>query len=123
MHVQLDTIILFCGDADLLKQFYTSHFGFTVLEETPSEWVVMNAGKVRIGLHRIGEAYRSEEPFRAESNVKLVFDVEEDLHTLRQRMLDQQIVVQEIKSYDNYPYWICDGEDPEGNVFQLRQSR
>lgn len=123
MHAQLDTIILFCGDTDLLKQFYTSYFGFSVLEETPSEWVVLEAGKARIGLHRIGEAYRGEEPFRAESNVKLVFDVEEDLHSLRQRMLEQQIVVQEIKSYDNYPYWLCEGEDPEGNVFQLRKRK
>ena len=25
-----------------------------------------------------------------------------------------------ITTWDRDPYWACDGEDPEGNVFQLR---
>jgi hypothetical protein len=31
--------------------------------------------------------------------------------------------VKEITTFDNYDYWLCDGEDPEGNVFQLRQRK
>ena len=28
----------------------------------------------------------------------------------------------ELKRYDGFAYLLCDGEDPEGNVFQLSQT-
>jgi len=31
--------------------------------------------------------------------------------------------MREIKTFDGYAYWLCDGQDPEGNVFQLKQSK
>jgi hypothetical protein len=31
--------------------------------------------------------------------------------------------MKEIKTFDNYDYWLCDGEDLEGNVFQLKQRK
>jgi hypothetical protein len=31
--------------------------------------------------------------------------------------------MREIKTFDNYEYWLCDGEDPEGNVFQLKRKK
>ena len=31
--------------------------------------------------------------------------------------------MREIKTFENYDYWLCDGEDLEGNVFQLKQRK
>jgi hypothetical protein len=31
--------------------------------------------------------------------------------------------MQQIKTFENYDYWLCDGADPEGNIFQLKQRK
>ena len=42
---------------------------------------------------------------------------------LREQLLNQHVPMREIKTFDNYDYCLCDGEDPEGNVFQLKQKK
>lgn len=118
--VTFHRLIFFGLDLQLLKDFYTQHFGFKVIEEIPGEWVVLRSSGAEIALHKIGAAYIDPtEPFRASSNTKMVFMIEENLTQLRQKLLDNQIDMREVFEYNNYYY--CDGEDPEGNVFQLMQ--
>lgn len=122
MKLALDSIILFVKNIEKLKEFYIGLLGLELLEETDG-WLLLKAGNVNIGLHKIGEEYASNDgkPFKVESNTKLVFDVEEDIYKLRDHLLFNGIEIKEIKTFPNYPFLICDGEDVEGNVFQLKQ--
>lgn len=123
MTLSLDTIILFVQNVDRLKSFYVDMLKLDIIEESPSEWLLLKAGHCHIGLHEIGEQHSSEEAFKFDNNTKLVFDVDEDLHSTRERLLQDHVHLQEIKTFDGYPFFLCDGEDPEGNVFQLRQRK
>lgn len=122
MKLKLNSFILFVDDVELLQQFYTTTLGFQLLETSPG-WVLLDAGGVTIGLHQVGEAYRNSETQAGETNTKMVFETSEDLHQLREQLLQRQVVLGELKTFPNYPYWLCDGKDPEGNVFQLKQAK
>ena len=86
--------------------------------------MVLKAGPCSIALHKIGKDYEVPgKPFKADSNTKLVFETTDDIFKLRKELLSQNVTISEIKTFDNYDYWLCDGEDPEGNVFQLKQRK
>jgi predicted enzyme related to lactoylglutathione lyase len=112
----LNRIIVFGKDIKGLKQFYQSHFKLTLVEEIEGEWVVLNAGVIEIAFHRIGVGYRNDQPFHAENNIKLVFNIEDNLYQVRQELLNKGVNIKDIQ-FSSY----CDGEDIEGNVFQLHQ--
>jgi len=123
MNISLNRIILFGNDVEALKDFYMQHFNFMLLEEINGEWVVLNAGQTEIAFHKIGSDFinESDEPFRVDSNTKLVFNIDSDLSAFRENLLHQGVALQDIKSFPGFNYLLCDGEDPEGNVFQLSQ--
>lgn len=125
MKMNLSMIILFVKDIDKVKKFYTEGFQLVMVEETPGQWVVLDAGNCQLGLHQIPAAYleAAASESNCESNTKIVFDVDEDIISLRERLLKQNVQVKDLQSFDNYPFLLCDGKDPEGNVFQLRQRR
>jgi catechol-2,3-dioxygenase len=121
MKLTIDTIILFVKDVDTLRLFYTNLLQLEIIEETPSEWVLLKAGGCNIGLHKMGGP---AVPIAiGENNSKIVFEVDGDLRTIREQLLGKNVLLGEIKTFDNYPYWLCDGTDPEGNVFQLKQRK
>lgn len=122
MKVNLNMTMLFVQDVTALSKFYKDLFNMQVIEESPG-WVVLQAGDGKIGLHRIGEQYAEDKPFKFDSNCKLVFDISEDLKAERSQLIAAGVKMRELKTFDNYDYWVCDGEDPEGNVFQLRQRK
>jgi hypothetical protein len=119
----LSRIIIFGHDVDKLKTFYVDNFNFLVSEEMSGYWIVLKAGQMEIALHKIGPEYepKNKEGFRAESNTKLVFQVRDNLKKIRQDLLNQSIPMGEIKSFKGIDALFCDGEDPEGNVFQIEQ--
>lgn len=120
MHPSLTRIIIFAGNVEKLKQFYQSNFKFSLLEEIKNEWLVLKAGQTEIAFHQVGEAYRNEAgEFNAESNTKLVFTIASDIHHFRNTLVEGGATMQEVKSFPGFNYLMCDGEDPEGNVFQI----
>jgi predicted enzyme related to lactoylglutathione lyase len=123
MDLSLTRIILFAYDVEKLKTFYADNFKLPVIEEIKNEWVVLNAGTIEIALHKIGEAYllKPGTKFKAESNTKLVFTVKTNLTMLRQSFLNAGVNMKEIRSFQGVNSLFCDGEDPEGNVFQLEE--
>jgi catechol-2,3-dioxygenase len=125
MKLNLDTIVLYVQDVNNLKSFYTTIFGFEILEEYEAEWVLLNTGNAKIGLHKIGDPYLAQikSGYKFDNNTKIVFEINEDIHALRQVLLDQNVLMREVSTFDTYEYWLCDGEDPEGNVFQLKQKK
>lgn len=124
MNATFDTLILYVKNVELLKNFYVEHFNLKVIEED-SIWVLLNAGTVHIGFHKIGDQYldKIEAGHTFDNNTKLVFTVDVDIELARKEFLSKNIQMREIKTFDNYDFWLCDGTDPEGNVFQLKSRK
>jgi catechol 2,3-dioxygenase-like lactoylglutathione lyase family enzyme len=122
MPVSMTRLILYVRDVELLKSFYQSHFGFPVVEEIESEWAVLKAGEIEIAFHRVGEPYRERPRFPDTSNAKIVFSVESGLADLREKLLSVGVKMRNLRRFDGFARLMCDGEDPEGNVFQLSQA-
>ncbi|NIG55718.1 VOC family protein [Chitinophaga sp. Cy-1792] len=121
MKLKLNTIIFYVQDPQRLKIFYRDVLGLTVVEEDDI-WVLLQAGEVFVGLHKIGPAYADKMTagHQFDSNTKIVFELDEDIQLVRKQLLEQGVPMRELKTFDNYDYWLCDGTDPEGNVFQLK---
>lgn len=123
MIASLTRVILYVQDVDRLADFYRSALGLPVVEEIKGEWVVLGAGACELALHRVGEAHRVADPgsWKVESNAKLVMQVDRELTELRAELIAKGVPMGEIKSYPGLTGPLCDGRDPEGNVFQLAQ--
>jgi len=106
--MMLDCIIIFGQNIDRLKRFYIDILKLSLVEEIISEWVLLDAGNCRIGLHKVGKAFRQEKApdFKVSNNTKLIFMVDEDIVELRNSLLHQKVTIREIKTFDNYDFWI-----------------
>ena len=95
-----------------------------LVEEIKGEWAVLDAGPCQLALHRVGEAYRVADPasWKAQSNAKLVMTVDRPLAELRAELAANGVPMGQIKSYPPLTGLLCDGRDPEGNVFQLTEA-
>ncbi|MGA7817634.1 VOC family protein [Caballeronia sp.] len=122
MSVSMTRLILFVRDVALLKSFYQTHFGLPVTEEIQDEWVVLKAGETEIALHHVGEPYRDRPAAPNHSNSKIVFSVQSGLPELRDKLVNAGVPMRNLKRYDGFAQLMCDGEDSEGNVFQLSQA-
>ncbi|REC43369.1 VOC family protein [Chryseobacterium pennipullorum] len=124
MNARLDTVILYVQDVQLLKNFYVDHFDLKVIEED-SVWVLLDAGAAYIGLHRAGNYFitNMEDTEIFGSNTKIVFEIDMDINSARNEFVLKNIPMREIKTFENYPFMLCDGTDPEGNVFQLKSRK
>ena len=123
MNVSLNRIILYVRNVQVLTTFYRDAFGLPVVEEIEDEWAVLRAGQCELALHRVGRAFRSDPRSPgSSSNAKLVMAVDADLTALRQKLIANGVAMGEITSYAGFTGPLCDGTDPEGNVFQLAQA-
>lgn len=120
MPLSITRVILYVRDVARLKAFYQQHFGLSTVEDIENEWAVLKAGAMELALHRVGLAWR-DAPATGGSNAKLVFTVPSGLDALRDRLIAAGVPMRELKRYDGFAQSMCDGEDPEGNVFQLAQ--
>lgn len=124
MKARLTAIILYVQNVQLLRNFYVENFNLKVIEEDPI-WVLLDAGGAQIGLHKIGDQYlgKIEAGHLFDNNTKIVFDIDTDIESARNQLISKNVQMREIKTFDNYPFWLCDGTDPEGNVFQLKSKK
>jgi predicted enzyme related to lactoylglutathione lyase len=122
--VSLTRVILYVQDVERIASFYCDALGLAVTEEIKGEWAVLRAGHCEIALHRVGKAYRVADAthWKAVSNAKLVLTVDSELSQLRAELVAKGVQMQKIKSYPPLTGPLCDGCDPEGNVFQLAQA-
>ena len=121
MQISMTRLILYVRDVARLKSFYETHFGFRVIEEIDNEWAVLLAGQVELALHLVGKPFRDLPLGPEQSNAKLVFTVDSGLSELRSKLESADVPVGKIKRYPGFAYSLCDGRDPEGNVFQLSE--
>ncbi len=106
-----------------LAEFYRDVLGLTLVEEIENEWAVFSAGSCQLALHRAGGKPRVLDPGRARetNNAKIVLSVQTDLTALRDKLVAAGVEMGRIKSFPGFTGPLCDGIDPEGNVFQLAQ--
>lgn len=125
MKLNLDTVVLYVQNIDRLREFYRDVLGLEIVEDDKSVWVLLKAGSGYVGLHKIGDQYlnKIEEGYQFDNNTKIVFTIDDDINMVRQQLSDIGVSMREIKNYDNYDYLLCDGQDPEGNVFQLKKRK
>jgi catechol 2,3-dioxygenase-like lactoylglutathione lyase family enzyme len=121
MRMSMTRLILYVRDVARLKAFYEAHFGFRVIEEIEHEWAVLQAGQMELALHLVGQKFRNVPLASISSNAKLVFTVDSGLLELRSKLEKANVPVGEIKRYRGFAFSLCDGRDPEGNVFQLSE--
>ncbi|MGC3030299.1 VOC family protein [Burkholderia sp. DN3021] len=125
MPLSMTRIILYVRDVALQKAFYQRYFDLPVIEEINGEWVVLDAGAIELALHLAGPAFRQTTSFvhaNSDANaVKLVFSIDADIDTHRDRLSRDGVTVRDLKRYDGFAYRMYDGLDPEGNVFQVMQ--
>ncbi|VVE12839.1 VOC family protein [Pandoraea anhela] len=123
MPIPVSRLILYVRDVERLKSFYQQYFALAVVEEIAGEWVVLNAGAIELALHLVRQPYRQQPPsMHPRSNAKIVFSVTSGLTEMRERLLRDGVRMRDLKRFDGFPFLMCDGEDPEGNVFQLAQA-
>lgn len=124
IEINFSTLIIFVRDVNKLKTFYAEILELEIMEEIPGEWLVLKAGNCQIALHKIGNQYLTPgKELKVDNNTKLVFETDEDIFKLREHLLKKKVNLREVKTFDGYNYWLCDGEDPEGNVFQFKQRK
>ena len=123
MRICMTRLILYVLDVARLKAFYEAHFGFRVIEEIEHEWAVLQAGQMELALHLAGQKFRKSPltSISSSSNAKLVFTIDSGLLELRSKLEKANVPVSKIKHYRGFAYSLCDGRDPEGNVFQLSE--
>jgi len=121
--LQLEAIILFCWDIQLLKSFYVDLLGMDVIASSGDNWIVMESGACQLCLHKIGQGYDpdSDHTHQDPRNTKIVLSTDDDIRKIRDYLISHDTKMKEVLTWEGYDYWVCDGEDPEGNVFQLKQ--
>ena len=123
MNASLNRVILYVQDVGRLADFYRDVLGLPIVEEIKGEWSVHRAGACELALHRVGKPCRVADPssWQVDNNVKLVLTVDRELAELRAELVGKGVPMGAIKSYPGLTGPLCDGRDPEGNVFQLAQ--
>lgn len=120
--IQLGRIILYVQNVERLSDFYRQAFAFPLVQHIPDEWAVLKAGHCELALHRVGRPYRGGTAGPGEgSNAKLVLQTDAPLGAMRDMLIALGATMGEIKQYPGFTGQLCDGQDPEGNVFQLAE--
>jgi predicted enzyme related to lactoylglutathione lyase len=122
--VRLSTAVVFAKDMQRMAEFYHDALGLPLVAAPMAPgWLEFDAGAVRLALHalppRTARQIEITHPPRAreETPIKLLFEVD-DLDEVRRRLVHYGATMFEPKTSG-----VCDGLDPEGNVFSLIPAR
>lgn len=115
--------MLFVNNVEELRQFYVDFFKLNVIEEIDNDWVLLSSGNMELGLHKAGNSPGTNNEDGHSNNCKIIFDIDEDIFTAHKTLKDNGVRMRDVKTWDGAKYWFCDGQDPEGNVFQLRMKK
>ncbi|HNQ15899.1 MAG TPA: VOC family protein [Pyrinomonadaceae bacterium] len=115
----LSRVILFVDDMAAMKSFYVDILGLRELPGGDVVFVSLDSGGAQLSLHQIPSEYADPNAGgapREDSYTKFVFhsdDVEGD----REALVAKGVRMREINRWGAIE--LCDGIDPEGNIFQI----
>ena len=120
----MSSLVLFVNDLATMKKFYADLLAYQVSEEVES-FARMSSGSDELVLHQIPEEYLeqiSNPPKLREDCVwKPTFTVD-SVATSRAVAIELGgAVADESRQWELGDYVYCNGNDPEGNVIQVRQ--
>jgi catechol 2,3-dioxygenase-like lactoylglutathione lyase family enzyme len=117
--MRLAQAILFVADVPRMQAFYSGALGLPVIDAIEG-FVRLDAGGAVLALHAIpaGHARPVADPpiAREAACVKLAFHAD-DVPAARQALIEAGAVMRELRRSGDVT--MCDGLDPEGNVFQI----
>ena len=121
----LAQVVLFAKDLARLGGFYTETLGLPLLEDDIG-WMRLDAGGCVLALHvippELADTVTITQPpeARTRAAIKLAFHTD-DIDASRDRLVERGAVMDEVRRFADVA--ICDGLDPEGNVFQITTRR
>jgi len=126
-HRGLIGAVLYAKDLQRLVEFYSAvacldvqsvQKGFAILGRESSQLVIVRIPK------RIADTIDISTPpeRREDTPIKLVFSVE-DIASVRNRATERGGAINTVeREWEFEGARVCDGHDPEGNIFQIRQA-
>lgn len=113
----LSRVILFVDEMAKMKAFYTDVVGLRELPGGDETFVSLASGGAQLSLHLIPPEYSgSDHSDREDCNVKFVFH-SDDVEADRAALVAKGVRMREISRWGAIE--LCDGVDPEGNIFQI----
>jgi len=120
----LGKVMLYAKDIKRMVAFYRDVLGLSVLPSRydPAEFVVLDAGSAQLCLHQIPEVIARNidiaDPAQPRSKVPVkIMYVTEDVSSMRETLTARGVPMGAVQS--SPPLMYCDGQDPEGNIFQI----
>jgi predicted enzyme related to lactoylglutathione lyase len=109
--MNISRVIIFTHDVNRLSEFYRTTFGLDVLGAADAEWTELSTGTSNIAFHRYGEEIEGRDGW-----IKIVFQ-SNDVSAERERLIARGIEMSDVVEFGSIQ--LCDGRDPDGNVFQI----
>ena len=109
MKLKVKRIILFVRNVTKMKEFYRDVLGLKIREDT-KDWVDFDAGSVAIALHSGGGANETKV-------ARKISFYSDDVPLTRDELMDRGVKMGKVISFGKLRF--CDGQDPEGNYFQI----
>ncbi len=107
----LNRVTVFVKNMTAMRAFYEQKIGLTAVGYADDGWVSYDAGGSSVSLHRQTSAKRS-----GGSALQIVFHAD-DVPAARDELIARGVAMGKLWSSDGLSF--CDGQDPEGNWFQI----
>jgi len=122
--VKIARVIIFAKDMAKMASFYGSVLGLPRVEtpDDSADFISFDAGALQLALHRIPEEYArgieiTDPPMARENAViKVVFGAV-NVNQTRGELESRGATLGPVRQFG--ALHLCDGTDPEGNIFQL----
>lgn len=115
----MTTVVLWVSHLDRSVQFYSALFEDKHPRVSAGFASVSGLGN-EVLIHLLPEDYRSEPTFGEDNPIKPVFEVHSIANAKLAAGRSGGRIKSEITEHDNWKY--ADGNDPDGNVIQVRES-
>jgi predicted enzyme related to lactoylglutathione lyase len=109
--MELSRVIIFTGDVKRLVDFYVSHFDLAPVGDFDEGWTELKAGGCKLAFHKFSEKLDG-----GDNGIKFVFGAN-DVAAEKARL--EGLGVQMTKIFTFGEIQMCDGQDPDGNRFQI----
>ena len=119
--LSISRVMIFARDARKVAEFYRDKLGLAVRGEIGDGWAELQAGGCDIAIHG-GMKKGTKERGPGSMNMKVVFGCR-DVAKKRDELIAMGVTMFKLSEFPHETkdlmVQICDGEDPEGNLFQI----
>jgi predicted enzyme related to lactoylglutathione lyase len=114
----LNRVIVFVGNVEKCARFYQDVFGFAALPSEDPGWIELDTGGCRLAFHQAhGTKGPIHSPTGGRMNPHKIVFFAEDVAATRATIVARGGKMGEIRKFGELVF--CDGQDPEGHIFQI----